>query len=108
GHGVICRVAVRKNAGQLRHFRKPPAVILALALDHKIHGGTYFTPLLTRCLTAELSGALAEREARGQQRRPLERLIRQHFPKATLPQFSARLDPGASASGREGTAVRAR
>ena len=38
GHGVICRVAIRKNARQLRHFRKPPAVILAFALDLKIHG----------------------------------------------------------------------
>jgi hypothetical protein len=43
--GVVCRVAIRKNAGQLRHFRKPPAVIFAFALDHKIHGCAYFTPL---------------------------------------------------------------
>ena len=56
GHGVICRVAIRKDARQLRHFRKPPAVILAFALDLKIHGKGYFTPLITRCLTTELSG----------------------------------------------------
>ena len=55
GHGVICRVAVRKNAGQLRHFRKPPAVVFALAFDLKVHGSAYFTPLLTKCLTPELS-----------------------------------------------------
>src|SRR5436190_9605068 len=45
-HGVIRRVAVRKNAGQLRYLRKPPAVVLALALDYKVHGNVYFTPLL--------------------------------------------------------------
>src|SRR5215210_1665187 len=56
GHGVIRRVAVRKNTGQLRHFRKPPAVILALALDLKVHGSAYFTPLFSRCLTILLSG----------------------------------------------------
>ena len=56
GHGIVCRVAIGKNARQLRHFRKPPAVIFALALDHKIHGCGYFTPLRTRCLTFELSG----------------------------------------------------
>src|SRR5258705_1396668 len=53
GHGVIRRVAICKDAGQLRHFRKPPAVVLALALDLKVHGNAYFTPLLTRCLTTE-------------------------------------------------------
>jgi len=56
GHGVIRRGAVRKNTWQLRYFRKPPAVILALALDLKVHGNTYFTPVLSRCLTIELSG----------------------------------------------------
>jgi hypothetical protein len=47
GHGVICGIAVRKNTGQLRHFRKPPAVVLALALNLKVHGNAYFTPLLS-------------------------------------------------------------
>ena len=46
GHGVIGRVTVRKNTGQLRYFRKPPAVVLAFALDLKVHGNAYFTPLL--------------------------------------------------------------
>src|SRR6266849_1643488 len=56
GHGVICRVAVRTNAGQLRYFRQPPAVIFAFALDLKVHGNAHFTPLFSRCLTTELSG----------------------------------------------------
>ena len=46
GHGVIGRVTVRKNTGQLRYFRKPPAVVLAFALDLKVHGNAYFAPLL--------------------------------------------------------------
>jgi hypothetical protein len=53
GHGVIGRVAVRKNARQLWHFRKPPAVVFAFALDLKVHGNAHFTPLLSRCLTTE-------------------------------------------------------
>src|SRR5437870_841659 len=56
GHGVVRRGAVRKNAGQLRYLRKPPAVILAFALDLKVHGNGDFTPLFSRCLTIELSG----------------------------------------------------
>src|SRR6185436_249396 len=56
GHGLIGRGAIRKNAGQLRYFRKPPAVVFALALDLKVHGNAHFTPLRTRCLTTELSG----------------------------------------------------
>ena len=56
GHGVICRVAVRKNAGQLRYFRQPPAVIFAFALDLKVHGNAHFTPLFSRCLTILLNG----------------------------------------------------
>src|SRR5438128_12649360 len=56
GHGVIRRVAVRKNAGQLRYLRQPPAVVLAFALDLKVHGNAHFTPGISRCLTTELSG----------------------------------------------------
>jgi hypothetical protein len=56
GHGVVGRGAKRKNAGQLRYFRKPPAVIFALALNLKVHGNDYFTPVFSRCLTTELSG----------------------------------------------------
>jgi hypothetical protein len=51
GHGVVRRASVRKDAGQLRNFRQPPAVILALALDLKVHGNAHFTSLPTRCLT---------------------------------------------------------
>src|SRR5258708_6974083 len=86
-HGVVRRVAVRKNAGQLRHFRKPPAVVLALALDFKVHGNAHFTPLLSRCLTTELSGR-PRPPCRGQTRPtmphgPLERVVRQLFHDST-------------------------
>src|SRR5215212_2052346 len=56
GHGVIRRVAVRENARQLWHFRKPPAVVFAFAFDLKVHGNVHFTPLFSRCLTTLLSG----------------------------------------------------
>jgi hypothetical protein len=56
GHGVIGRGAIRKNAGQLRYFGKPPAVIFALALDLEVHGNVYFTPVFSRCLTFDMSG----------------------------------------------------
>ena len=48
GHGVIRRVAVRKDTRQLRYLRQPPAVIFALALDLEIHGDDDFTPLPAR------------------------------------------------------------
>src|SRR5438874_2739798 len=58
GHGIVRRVAIRKHAWQLWHFRKPPAVIFALALDLKVHGSAHFTPLVSRCLTIPLNGRL--------------------------------------------------
>ena len=57
GHGVIRRVAVRKHSRQLRHFRKPPAVVLALAFKIELHGVTHSTRHTAVWLT------------RGQQRR---------------------------------------
>src|ERR1700761_19431 len=56
GHGFILRVAIRKNARQLRHLRKPPPVVLSIALDLEIHGTAHFTPLRARCLTSEMTG----------------------------------------------------
>ena len=48
GHGFVRRVAIRKDAWQLRHFRKPPAVFFALAFDLKIHRDGDLTPLPAR------------------------------------------------------------
>jgi len=36
GHGIVRGIAIRENAGQLRHFGKPPAVF-ALAFDLEIY-----------------------------------------------------------------------
>ena len=37
GNGLIARLAIRENAGKVRHLGDPPAVLFALSLNREMH-----------------------------------------------------------------------
>lgn len=41
--------AIGHNTGQLRHFGKPPTIILTLGFNTQLHGATYLAVVMRAC-----------------------------------------------------------